>query len=254
MNLAMPWNTSKPANNGWTAPIEDVKQQIGQQVDHLAQVAAQIGRDVAQQAAQVSAEAGSQAAGAARDLSAQAIKATQGAGSQAAAVVREVPSGATSLLQQIMQGAAQFGREARSIRVTREPAPAPRGPDVLPGVTLLAGVGSGLALMYFFDPGEGRRRRALLREQLGKWTRVGRKTAAGKAVDLRNRTVGLAHEARKQVTSITGTTEAQDQPEESGAYTNGASGSNGHTYGVPIETGEQTAPDFANQPQTSEVG
>lgn len=264
MNLTMPWNASKPANNGWTAPIEDVKQQIGQQVDHIAQIAAQIGRDVAHQAAEVGTDAGSQAAGAARDLSTQAagaardlstqaIKATQGAGSQAASVVRDVPSGATSLLQQLIQGVAQFGREARAIRVTREPAPAPRGPDVIPGVTLLAGVGSGLALMYFFDPGEGRRRRALLRDQLAKWTRVGRQTAVGKAADLRNRTAGLANEARKQVTSITGATETQDFSEESAGHTNGASGFNGHTYGVPIETGQQSAPEFANEPQTSEV-
>ena len=182
MNFAMPWSASKPANKSWTAPIEDVKQQIGQQVDHLVQVAAQVSRDAASQAATVTQDVGSQAATVAKDLSGQAVKVThdlsgqavkvtQDAGSQAASVAREVPTGANSLLQQVMRGAAQLGREARAVRITREPPQKQRGPDIMPGVALLAGVGSGLALMYFFDPGEGRRRRALLRDQFTKWTR-----------------------------------------------------------------------------------
>lgn len=247
MNLTMPWN-KKPANNGWTAPIEDVKQQIGEQVDHLVQVAAQISRDVAQQATQVASEAGSQTALAARDLSGQALKVTQGAGTQVAAVARDVPGGASSLLQQVMDGAAKLGREARAIRVTREPAPAQRGPDVMPGVALLAGVGGGLALMYFFDPGEGRRRRALLHDQLHKWTRIGRQSAVGKANDVRNRTVGLAHEARKAVTSRT---EMDSGMEEiASSDTSHANGTNG--YGSGIESDEQAAR-LSDQPQHSEV-
>ncbi len=251
MNL-MPWKNSKPANNGWTAPIEDVKQQIGQQVDHLVQV----GRDVAQQATQVTTDAGSQAAGAARDLSGQALKVTQGAGAQAVSaardiprVAREVPSGAGSLGQQVMDGAAQLGREIRAIRITRQPAPAQRGPDVMPGVALLVGVGGGLALMYFFDPGEGRRRRALLHDQLHKWTRIGRQTAVGRAHDVRNRTVGLAHEARKAVTSGSGMDPNMGEiASGSSAHTNGANG-----YGSTTESGEQAA-QRSDQPQPSEVG
>ncbi len=263
MNLTMPWNASKPGNNGWTAPIDDVKQQISQQVDRLVQVAAQVGRDVASQAAhasrdvvaqaaQVSQEAGLQAAGTARDVGEHAIKTTQGAASQAVAVARDVPSGATTLAQQLMGGAAQLGREIRSMRVTRQPAPGPRGPAVVPGVALLAGVGSGLALMYFFDPGEGRRRRALLRDQLTKWSRIGRKTAVGKAHDVRNRTVGLAHEARKAVVSRTGMDADMEEIASgsgSGSTTNGGY-DNG--YGSTDQT-EQPATHTADQPQHSEV-
>src|SRR5687767_8813277 len=152
MNFTMPWNATKPAKNGWSAPIEDVKQQIGQQVDHLVQVASQVSRDAAAQAAQVSRDAAAQAANAtqgvsaqaataARDFGGQALKATQDAGVQAAAVAREVPSGASGLLQQILDGATRLGREARAVRVTREPPRAQRGPDVVPGVALLAGFG-----------------------------------------------------------------------------------------------------------------
>ena len=246
MNLTMPWNANKPAKTGWMAPIEDAKQNIGHQVDRLVQVAAQVSRDVAQQATQVTTDAGSQAADAARELSGQALKVTQGAGAQAVTVARDVPSGASSLAQQIKDGAAQLGREIRAIRVTRQPAPAQRGPDVMPGVALLAGVGSGLALMYFFDPGEGRRRRALLREQFTKWSRIGRQTAIGKAHDVRNRTVGLAHEARKAVTSRTGMD--ADMEEIASGSSSHANGTNG--YGSTAESQEQTTSD---QPQHSGV-
>lgn len=256
MKLTMPWNNNKRANSGWTAPIDEVKQQIGQQVDHLVQVAAQVGRDVAQQATQVTTDAGSQAAGAARDLSGQALKVTQGAGAQAASVARdiprvarEVPSGAGSLMQQVMDGAAQLGREVRAIRITRQPAPGTRGPDVMPGVALLAGVGGGLALMYFFDPGEGRRRRALLHDQFHKWTRIGRQTAVGKAHDVRNRTVGLAHEARKVVASRSGMDRDMEKiASGASSHTNGTNG-----YGSTLESGEH-AEQKSDQPQPTEVG
>ncbi len=204
MNLTMPWNTTKQSSNGWTAPIEDAKQQIGQQIDHIAQAAAQVGRDVAHGAASLTQDASAQAAGVARDLSSQTIKATQDAGAQAAAVARDIPVGAGSLAELAKRGAAHVGRDLRALRVTREPAPADRGPDIMPGVALLAGVGSGLALMFFFDPERGRRRRSLLRDQLMKWTRIGRESATGKAKDVRNRTAGVMYEARKAVVSKTG--------------------------------------------------
>jgi hypothetical protein len=258
MNLTMPWNANKPANNGWSAPIDDVKQQIGQQVDNLVKVAAQVGHDVASQAGQASRdvaaqaahlgqEAGSTAASTARDLGGQALKTTQGASSQALSVAREVPTGATSLAQQVIDGAANLGREIRAIRVTRQPAPAPKGPDVLPGIALLAGVGSGLALMYFFDPGEGRRRRALLRDQFRKWTRIGRETATGKAKDVRNRTVGVMYEAKKAVTSVTSdeSAETEEFATEPRPYSS-PTGGNGQATGY--ETTDQTTGRPVEQP------
>ncbi len=247
MNLTMPWNSTKQPTNGWTAPIEDVKQQIGQQIDHIAQVAAQVGRDVAQGATNITQDAGSQAAGVARDLGTQAVKVTQDAGTQAAAVARDVPIGASSLVRQAMRNAAQIGREIRSIRVTREPAPAQRGPDVLPGIALLAGIGGGLALMFFFDPERGRRRRGLLRDQLAKWTRIGRESATGKAKDVRNRTVGVMDEARKVVTSRTATESTDGDPlaTEAPSY---SSATNGNSQTGGYETSEQSSERPVEQP------
>jgi hypothetical protein len=61
--------------------------------------------------------------------------------------------------------------------------------------TLLCGVAAGAALMYFFDPDMGRRRRALLRDKaVGMSNDLG-EAATGAARDLRNRTQGLVAEA-----------------------------------------------------------
>jgi len=247
MNLTMPWN-KKQSTKGWTAPIDEVKQQIGQQIDHLAQAAAHVGRDVAQGAANisqgaasVSLDAGTQAAGAARDLGTQAVRATQGAGTQAVSVVRDVPTGASSLAQLAMRGVEHIARDLRSIRVAREPVPAPkqRGPDIMPGVALLAGVGGGLALMFFLDPDRGRRRRILLRDQLTKWTRIGRQSAAGKAKDVRNRTVGVMHEARKAVVPQTGagSNESDAVANETQSYSTSTNANGqGSDYGTPEDS------------------
>lgn len=40
------------------------------------------------------------------------------------------------------------------------------------GIALLAGMGGGMALMYFLDPEQGRRRRSMLVARLGRWSRT----------------------------------------------------------------------------------
>ena len=240
MNLTMPWTRRKPANR-WTAPIEDVKKQLSEQVDHLAQIAARMTRDVAAQTADATQDASAQAAEVAREISGQAVDATQNMGAQAAAVAREVPIAAATLAQQARKGLSQLGREVRSIRVTREPKPAPRGADVTAGIALLAGFGGGLALMFFLDPEQGRRRRALLRDQLTKWTRIGREAATGKAKDVRNRTIGAVHETRKAVSGLTG--EQSDADTETTQYAT-----------IPVGNGHGPEQERqSNQPLTSEV-
>ena len=203
--------TGRKNSNQWASQLDDVKKQFGQQIDHLAKVAADMGREAAAQAANVSSQAanatqdaGATAAGTARDLSSQAAKATADVGNQAVSAVREVPVGAAALAAGALKGLQQLGSEIRKVRVTREPAMDQRGPDARPGIALLAGFGGGLALMYFYDPAEGRRRRALLRDKLTKWTRISRETAEGTAKDVRNRAVGVMHEAQKAVNSRTG--------------------------------------------------
>ena len=156
----MPWTSSKSSDKLATS-IEDIKSQLSQQMDKLSKMASDVGKDVASQAAQVGQDTGAQVGSAARDLGNQAAKATEDARAQAAVAAREVPVAATVIAQQALRGAAQLGRDLsgnlRQWRITKEP---PRqqqrgGPDLMPGVALLAGVGSGLAIMYFFDPNEG---------------------------------------------------------------------------------------------------
>ena len=200
----------KPANQV-SAQVDEVKKQLGKQLDHLANVAADLGRDAVSQASNVTTDVGTTASETARDLGSQAAKTTQDVGAQAATVgaqaasmAREVPVGAAALFAAAAKGVQELGRNLRTVRITNEPPAAERGPDVRPGIALLAGFGGGLALMYFFDPDEGRRRRGLLRDQLTKWTRIGQKKAEGTAKDVRNRTVGVMHEAQKAVSSRTG--------------------------------------------------
>jgi gas vesicle protein len=65
---------------------------------------------------------------------------------------------------------------------------------------------AGAAAMYFFDPEQGNRRRALARDKVA-WFKdeIGdmRETAAGRAEDLRNRTKGMIHEVKKSASTRT---------------------------------------------------
>lgn len=255
MNLTMPRMNTKTQSTGITGTIDDLKRSLAQEVDHIAQLAAQLGRELATGAAKVTQDAGTQAAVVARDLGSTATKAGQDVGAQAAAVARDVPVTAGTLAQQAARSAAQLGRDLRTVRITRQPAASQQRPDLMPGVALLGGFASGIALMYFFDPAEGRRRRGLLRDQVARWTRIGRQTATSKAGELRNRTIDLAQEAKKAVAGVV--------PQESNlgelvGETNAHAGSNGafNGYGHDADHGEgdQTTDQQTHQPVNSEVG
>ena len=173
MNLSLQFGNRKPATNGWMAPIEDVKKQISEQVEHLVDVAGQVSREVAAQAAQATSE-----------VEAKAGAAASAATSAANSAATEVPAAANTLRQRALLGARQLGKELRAVRITTEPPRSTR-PSVAPGIALLGGLSAGLALMYFADPVEGRHRRALLRDQLTKWTRMGRDKATETAGEVR---------------------------------------------------------------------
>lgn len=66
-------------------------------------------------------------------------------------------------------------------------------------IRVLGALGIGALAMYFFDPVSGRRRRALLRDQMTHAQKEITEYAEGTAQDLRNRAHGLAHEARGMV-------------------------------------------------------
>lgn len=73
-----------------------------------------------------------------------------------------------------------------------------RGPG---GLGLLAGLGTGVALLYFFDRGNGKRRRELVAEKAGRYSRQASGKLSRRARDLRNRARGAVAEARGRLVS-----------------------------------------------------
>ena len=79
-----------------------------------------------------------------------------------------------------------------------------RGPDWRPGLALIAGASAGLAAMYLLDPEQGRRRRVELMDQVHKYSRISSEWLDSTMRDLRNRSEGLAIEARKAMQQARG--------------------------------------------------
>ena len=79
-------------------------------------------------------------------------------------------------------------------------------------MTALIAFGVGAAMMYFFDPVSGRRRRALVRDQLVHAQKQIADTAQAKAKHLRNLAQGTVAEARGAVERTRDTVEEQLQP------------------------------------------
>lgn len=67
-------------------------------------------------------------------------------------------------------------------------------------IAFLAGVGTGVALMYFLDPDRGRRRRALLRDKAVGLGNDARQTINAATEDLSNRAYGVYAQTSKAVT------------------------------------------------------
>jgi hypothetical protein len=72
---------------------------------------------------------------------------------------------------------------------------------------LSLGLGAGAVLMYFADPRTGKRRRALMRDQLVRMRRIFSEAAATTAHDMSNRLEGLVASARHRLTTDTPTDE-----------------------------------------------
>ena len=187
MNLTMPWTArDEVPSNGSASKLEELKRIISEK-----------GREAADQAAVVARDAGDKTSSATRDVA-------ESAGSTAQQLLRGAAEIGAQIAATTRESARDLGDDARAtvddlgkVRLTTEPEK--RGPDFMPGIGLLAGFGAGVALMYFFDPDRGNRRRALLRDQISKWMRIARETISGKAEDMGNRTRGVMIETRKQV-------------------------------------------------------
>ena len=66
-------------------------------------------------------------------------------------------------------------------------------------IRILGALGIGALAMYFFDPENGRRRRALMRDKAVHYNKVGREYADATYKDLRNRAEGVVAETRGYV-------------------------------------------------------
>src|SRR5262249_48452261 len=58
-------------------------------------------------------------------------------------------------------------------------------------LSLVSGASLGAGLMYFLDPDRGRRRRALMRDKGGRWSRRTRAFADSTTRDMQNRAKGM---------------------------------------------------------------
>jgi hypothetical protein len=178
MNITLPWTAKNGHLNGTTEKLEDVRNSLSKEVDHLAQVAAQMGRD-----------AGTHAEGVAHDVARDAQKQTNVAMNRIADIAATLgPTIAAVGRQKVRQASEQaqsLGQELRQVRLTTEP----KRNDSLPGIALIGGLGIGLgiglAAAYLFDPERGALRRKNLSERLARLTSDTRTVAAEKAAALR---------------------------------------------------------------------
>jgi hypothetical protein len=216
MNLTLPRTGNKSEQLAHT--LDEVKRALADQADHIAKVAADIGHETSKQAAKSGDEAGKQATILANEVSTKASSIAERFLRGAARIGDQIAASGRKSVGDLGHDVQSMGQELRRVRVTTEPRR--KGPDLMPGIALLGGIGAGIALMYFLDPEQGNRRRALLRDQLTKWTRVGRETATGKAKDIRNRTVGVMHEARKAVGVPVGVGAEESGPPTGNGYEN----------------------------------
>ncbi|MEP7159074.1 MAG: hypothetical protein ABI797_06580 [Chloroflexota bacterium] len=215
MRLTMPWNTTEQNHNGngYSEKLEELRAALGKEVDHVAKVASQLSQDLGAQARAAGTEATEQAATAEKDVQSNASGIASKIVGGAAALGPAIALMGRKRAETLANDVQSLGQDLRRVRLTTEPRRAT--PDFMPGITLLGGFGAGIALMYFLDPERGPNRRALLRDQFNKWTRLGREAASSKAKDLRE-AAGAAIEARKAVVTIE--PEPETQPFETYAY------------------------------------
>lgn len=165
------------------AKVEDTRRAVSEGADQISTAAQDLGREAANLGREAM-KIGRDAAKASREAArkGQLLAATSG-----------------ETLGKLRSDAAATVDDLRSIRIVRDRQ---HGPDWRPGVAILAGASAGVAAMFFLDPDQGRRRRILLLDQLRKWFRLSGEWLEGTTRDLRNRSVGLAAEARRAADSM----------------------------------------------------
>jgi len=166
MKLTMPWKAPTDVSvDGVSAKWDEMRKALSKEADHLSQVATQLSREATARAAGTTAPvvdaAGTRVKHANSSLN-ELIKAGAGIGTALALNGRK--SARMANLNKLA-----LARDLRHVRITTQPKQTK--PDFMPGISLLAGFGAGLAFMYFLDPERGRARRHMLRDKLTAWTR-----------------------------------------------------------------------------------
>ena len=165
MTMTMPWKAPDETHaNGAASKLDEMRRAFSQEAEHLAQAAAQYRQDAGTHAATIRHDP----VGSANSWSRQLVQGLATLGTALALSSRQTA-------KDLRDGAQSAAKEARSVRLTTESGTT--GPNFVPGIALLAGVGAGLALMYFLDPERGRERRQMLGDRLLSWTRRTPRTA-----------------------------------------------------------------------------
>jgi hypothetical protein len=163
MNFTTPWTASNGHHNG-TDKIQEVRDALGREAEHLAQVAAQFGRDAGAHADVVARDV-------ARDAQKQTNVAVKRLSDLAATWGPTIAAMGQQRMKQVGEQAQALGHDLSKVRITTEPKR--RGSSALPGIALLGGLGIGLGIgiasMYLLDPQRGPRRREILK---AKWAEL----------------------------------------------------------------------------------
>ncbi len=166
MNLTMRFKAPTDISvGGVSAKWDEMRRALSQEADHLSAVAAQLSREASSRTAGATAPVVDAAGARVRHANgslAELVKAAAGIGTALALSGRKTAQGAN-------HNALALAKDLRHVRLTTEPKQAKA--DFMPGISLLAGFGAGVALMYFLDPERGQARRKVLRDRLTAWTR-----------------------------------------------------------------------------------
>src|SRR5438128_6756986 len=135
MNLTAPWNATNGHTNGTHDKIEDVRNVLSREADHLAEVAAQFGREATAHADVV-----------ARDVARDAQKQTNAAVGRLADVAAAwgptIAAMGRKRMQQASEQAQSLGHDLRQVRITTEP----KRNDATSNIAIVGGLGIGLGL------------------------------------------------------------------------------------------------------------
>ena len=115
-------------------------------------------------------------------------------------LAKVVAPAAKALTERIAGVTKSLRAAGQSIEDRRKPRR--QAPIAETGVALVAGIGSGVALMFFLDPAKGRRRRALLRAKLGRWSRTAAETIRDTQHDLMATRQSVAAKIRETAENV----------------------------------------------------